>query len=145
MSSSHYVPKANRNPLLKFPREHSCICGSGDMFKDCCLKYQRRAIPEEWAERIKQVWARLLKGELRIVPPKKAQQLDEEMLNPPKQMPAVPMEVSNGDNAATVPDVPVVSNFEESVLASAAVPDSQPVDGGSGSDNLDQDEGNRSD
>lgn len=89
---SRWVPKDFQNPLRKFPRSHSCICGSGDQFQSCCLKYQPRAIPADWAARIKQVWPRLLSGELRIVPPKKAQQIEEEMLNPPEQMPTVPME-----------------------------------------------------
>lgn len=141
-----YVPKEYRNPLRKFPKTHSCICGSGDQFQICCLKYQPRAISKEWCERIIQVWPRLLNGNLRIVPPKKAQQLDEEMLNPPAPMPAVPMEdSSDAANKSAVSDVPVVSNWEESMLAGAAEGYTQSSDGGSESADVGADEGQRSD
>ena len=101
-NASYFVPKKFRNPLLKFPREHACVCGSGEMFKDCCLKYQRRAIPAEWAERLSnpKVWEALLKGERRLVPPKEA--------------------ISADVQDTPMPVVPMVPEGEEGVLAGAA-------------------------
>ena len=101
-NASYFVPKKFRNPLLKFPREHACVCGSGEMFKDCCLKYQRRAIPAEWAERLSnpKVWEALLKGERRLVPPKEA--------------------ISADVQDTPMPFVPMVPEREEGVLAGAA-------------------------
>lgn len=97
-----YVPKSNRNPLLKFPRKHSCICGSGETFELCCLKYQPRSIPKDWAARISQVWERLLNGSLRIVPPKEAKRAEQPDYN------------------SKMPDVPLVPEGNERVLARAA-------------------------
>jgi len=30
-------PTMTSNPLLKWPRNFSCVCGSGKKFKKCCL------------------------------------------------------------------------------------------------------------
>lgn len=58
------------NPLLQFPRNHPCICGSGAKFKACCLRLQPRGIPKSLARRIIENWDRLMSGALQIQPPK---------------------------------------------------------------------------
>ena len=37
-------PKLTSNPLLKWPRNFNCVCGSGKKFKKCCLNGLARAI-----------------------------------------------------------------------------------------------------
>lgn len=33
------------NPLLKYPRNETCYCGSSKKFKKCCLPNELKAIP----------------------------------------------------------------------------------------------------
>ncbi len=42
------------NPLRKFPRNHTCFCGSGKKFKHCCIKTCPRYVPKDLAEQIKE-------------------------------------------------------------------------------------------
>lgn len=42
------------NPLIKFPRNHACFCGSGKKFKHCCAKTCPRYVPKDLAEQIKE-------------------------------------------------------------------------------------------
>ncbi len=52
------VPKkgAAWNPLLKYPRNLPCMCGSGFKFKQCCYKKLPRAVPKDWADAIEARW-----------------------------------------------------------------------------------------
>lgn len=90
------------NPLLQFPRNHSCFCGSGEKFKYCCEGRQPRKITREWSDRISQCWDRLLNGTLRIVPPKEAKRAEQ-----PED---------------AMPEVPMVPEEDERVLAKSAEP-----------------------
>ncbi len=39
------------NPLLKYPRNRVCPCGSGEKFKSCCLKVMTRYVTADLADR----------------------------------------------------------------------------------------------
>lgn len=45
------------NPLLEYPRNARCVCGSGKKFKSCCLPspHFERAIPADRAVRLKRL------------------------------------------------------------------------------------------
>jgi len=38
------APAIVTNPLLKWPRNFKCVCGSGKKFKSCCLKTLARNV-----------------------------------------------------------------------------------------------------
>jgi hypothetical protein len=38
------------NPMLKYPRNEKCYCGSGLKFKKCCLAHQTLAVPKKFAD-----------------------------------------------------------------------------------------------
>ena len=44
-----YMPKhgAGFNPLLKYPRNNACFCGSGRKFKSGCLPALPKCVPEK--------------------------------------------------------------------------------------------------
>lgn len=54
-AGNYRAPKKNHdwNPLLKYPRNEECFCGSGLKFKKCCLNGAFRAVPVEIAEAVK--------------------------------------------------------------------------------------------
>lgn len=41
------------NPLLKYPRNESCYCGSGVKFKKCCLPRTQYAVDKKAADAAK--------------------------------------------------------------------------------------------
>jgi uncharacterized protein YecA (UPF0149 family) len=48
-----YKPKRGHdwNPMLKYPRNEACYCGSGVKAKKCCLLHQTLAVNSEFAEK----------------------------------------------------------------------------------------------
>lgn len=68
------VPSTNRcfrlnenfawNPLLKYPRNKGCFCGSGKKAKACCIPELISAISRAAAEAIRTRWDLLLNGRL---------------------------------------------------------------------------------
>lgn len=50
-----YVPKPGHawNPLLKFPRNNPCPCGSGKKFKKCCVNNVPVTLPEKDAAHLR--------------------------------------------------------------------------------------------
>lgn len=50
------------NPLVKYPVNKGCFCGSGEKAKKCCLPYLARAISKENAEAIRTGWNDLMTG-----------------------------------------------------------------------------------
>lgn len=46
-------PKPVKNPLLEWPRNFKCVCGSGKKFKKCCLNSLARQVTIEDARKIK--------------------------------------------------------------------------------------------
>lgn len=47
------VDGAKWNPLLKYPRNESCYCGSNLKFKKCCLRLETQAISHDYANEAK--------------------------------------------------------------------------------------------
>lgn len=47
-----YVPEAGFkwNPILKYPKNESCYCGSGKKFKKCCLPTETMAVNPTYAD-----------------------------------------------------------------------------------------------
>lgn len=45
-------PVLTKNPLLNWPRNFNCVCGSGIKFKKCCLNGLSRQVTIEDAKRI---------------------------------------------------------------------------------------------
>lgn len=43
------------NPLRKFPRNMSCVCGSGKKFKSCCESKIPKVVKEEHASVFKKI------------------------------------------------------------------------------------------
>jgi len=46
------APMLVENPLMKWPRNYSCVCGSGKKFKKCCLNGLNRRVTIEDADMI---------------------------------------------------------------------------------------------
>jgi len=42
------------NPMLKYPRNLDCYCGSNEKFKACCLPKQAKQIPIELGLKLKE-------------------------------------------------------------------------------------------
>ena len=63
----YVAPKgAMWNPLLKWPRNHVCWCGSGLKAKFCCLPRSSKCISLKTGTVIKANWNGLLKGTIRL-------------------------------------------------------------------------------
>lgn len=45
------IEKHKFNPFLKYPRNESCYCGSGQKYKKCCMSTEPDAVPEEIASK----------------------------------------------------------------------------------------------
>lgn len=52
------------NPLVSYPRNNPCTCGSGFKFKKCCYAKLPRAVPADWAKRVREEWPKILRGEI---------------------------------------------------------------------------------
>lgn len=78
------LPGMDFNPLLSYPRNKGCFCGSGTKFKRCCCPRQPRAIPIVDANRIKENWGRLMTGHLLIKPPEQVSKAPEGVPMPEK-------------------------------------------------------------
>lgn len=49
------LPENKWNPLLKYPRNEACFCGSNIKFKNCCLKITSPVISKEHEDEAKQL------------------------------------------------------------------------------------------
>lgn len=56
-----YVPQIGNkwNPILKYPKNESCYCGSGKKFKKCCLPGETMAVNSVYADAASGVVKRL--------------------------------------------------------------------------------------
>lgn len=50
------------NPLVGYPRNKGCFCGSGTKAKRCCLPHVMRCVSVKLATEISKNWARLMTG-----------------------------------------------------------------------------------
>lgn len=74
-----------RNPLLKFPRNQDCFCGSEKKFKRCCLKYMPSEIAWNMSVLVKENWKMILSGDVTLPPapgnPVQIKSVDEKKKN----------------------------------------------------------------
>lgn len=59
-------PATEPNPLLKYPRNAKCFCGSGKKSKVCCLPRASLSVYSSDAKIIREVWPELLAGTRRL-------------------------------------------------------------------------------
>ena len=69
-------PGAAFNPLLRYPRNLPCTCGSDFKFKVCCYKKLPRCVPADWARAIQERWPDVLEQRLKF------QHHEKKKLNP---------------------------------------------------------------
>lgn len=79
-------PGFDWNPLIGYPRNKGCWCGSGDKAKRCCMPHIARALPRNEAAVINEIWPKLLEGKLTI-PAASAVQEKRKKLNAPAPAP----------------------------------------------------------
>lgn len=72
------------NPLLSYPPNKGCFCGSWTKFKRCCYPRQPRAISIVESNRIRENWDRLMTGHLLIKPPEQMAKAPEGVPMPEK-------------------------------------------------------------
>lgn len=54
------------NPLLNYPRNLPCLCGSGFKFKVCCNGKLPRAVSKDWAKTIDDNWDKIINQEIKF-------------------------------------------------------------------------------
>jgi Na+-transporting NADH:ubiquinone oxidoreductase subunit NqrF len=68
LNQRRFKPKAGFvwNPLLKFPRNNNCFCGSTKKAKNCCLPCVAEACSKESADALEADWEGLIRGTVHI-------------------------------------------------------------------------------
>ena len=61
----HLAGNSEWNPMLKYPRNETCFCGSGTKAKKCCLIHQPLAVTKEYAEKAKPL-VKIIRTEARV-------------------------------------------------------------------------------
>lgn len=63
-----YLPREGDtwNPLVSYPRNKGCCCGSGEKFKRCCGPFIPRALPDVSVALINEHWEKILSGHVTL-------------------------------------------------------------------------------
>lgn len=61
-------PGTERNPLLDYPRNLGCFCGSEQKAKHCCLPFQQRAGKSLGVQILRDNWEKIISGEVFLPP-----------------------------------------------------------------------------